>query len=284
MGFIYRLYNKVSNKSYIGQTSRTVQARWYDHVYREKNFQTKLARAIRKYKITDWDVQTLETCNNDLLNQRERYWIKYYDSFNNGYNCTLGGEGCIRLDYESITEQASNNIDIYTISKLHNTSPQTIKYILNANNISYETKPFREPIPIEMIDIITLQTVATFPSITAAAQYQKGWSTSTICAALNNRRHSAYGYYWKKVGENKQFNHNVIPHKHKIIQYDTQGNKLQQFESIAAANRALGKPSNHHSIGNCLAGHTKTALGFIWRSSSQSEEEKEITDADSKNL
>lgn len=265
MGFIYRLYNKISNKSYIGQTKRTVQERWYEHLHKEKHFKTKLANAIKKYKSDDWKVQTLEICNNNLLNQRQQYWINYYDTFNNGYNSTIGGEGCVRLDYQIIIAQALNNIDIYTISKLNNTSPQTIKYILDANNISYETKNKGQSIAIEMIDIKTLQVIATFSSMSEASKYKENWNVSTICEAVNNYRHSAYGYYWKKVNQNKQFNSNTIPHKHSIIQYDLNNNKLQQFQSIAAANRALGKPSNHHSIGNCLAGKTKTALGFIWR-------------------
>jgi hypothetical protein len=33
----------------------------------------------------------IEECNNDLLNDRERYWINYYDSYKNGYNNTYGG-------------------------------------------------------------------------------------------------------------------------------------------------------------------------------------------------
>lgn len=28
-----------------------------------------------------------------MLNEREIYWIKFYDSFFNGYNMTLGGDG-----------------------------------------------------------------------------------------------------------------------------------------------------------------------------------------------
>ena len=34
MGFIYRLYNKISKKSYIGKTARTVEIRCYEHFYR----------------------------------------------------------------------------------------------------------------------------------------------------------------------------------------------------------------------------------------------------------
>jgi len=34
------------------------------------------------------------------VNEREKYWIKFYDSYYNGYNATLGGEG--RKEYEAL--------------------------------------------------------------------------------------------------------------------------------------------------------------------------------------
>lgn len=49
-------------------------------------------RAIRKYGIDNWTTEILETIDNDLLNEKEKYWIEYFDSFKNGYNSTTGGE------------------------------------------------------------------------------------------------------------------------------------------------------------------------------------------------
>lgn len=44
----------------------------------------------------------MEECDNEQLNEREIYWISYYDTFYNGYNATLGGDGNCRYDYDSI--------------------------------------------------------------------------------------------------------------------------------------------------------------------------------------
>ena len=38
----------------------------------------------------------------DNPNEREKYWINYYNSFNDGYNATKGGEGSPTLDYQEI--------------------------------------------------------------------------------------------------------------------------------------------------------------------------------------
>ena len=34
----------------------------------------------------------IEECSSEQLNEREAYWIKYYDTVKNGYNCSEGGE------------------------------------------------------------------------------------------------------------------------------------------------------------------------------------------------
>lgn len=48
-------------------------------------------RAIRKYGLENFTFEVLEECPSELLNEREIYWINYFDSYYNGYNCTLGG-------------------------------------------------------------------------------------------------------------------------------------------------------------------------------------------------
>jgi len=60
---------------------------------------TKFYRAIRKYGENNFYIELLETTTIDNLNEREKYWISYYNSYKNGYNSTLGGDGVIRLDY-----------------------------------------------------------------------------------------------------------------------------------------------------------------------------------------
>ena len=46
------------------------------------------------YGINHFKIEIIEECDNSLLNDREKYWIQYYNSLINGYNATLGGETC----------------------------------------------------------------------------------------------------------------------------------------------------------------------------------------------
>lgn len=93
MGIVYIITNSITNKSYIGQTSQTLLARWKQHCYdaKKRNSQLLLARAIRKYGTEAFKIDTLEETSD--CHSREKYWIKELNTFEQGYNLTLGGDG-----------------------------------------------------------------------------------------------------------------------------------------------------------------------------------------------
>lgn len=87
---IYRIHNKINDKNYIGQ-SVNVSGRLNDHKRGVKSSKY-LQNSIKKYGIDNFEFLIIEYCPIDNLNDRERYWINYYDSMNKGYNRTSGGE------------------------------------------------------------------------------------------------------------------------------------------------------------------------------------------------
>jgi group I intron endonuclease len=95
---IYKATNKVNGKSYIGFDSN-----WPNRTYGHKreslkcNSNYKFHRAIRKYgwKAFEWEVICQSLDGKYLLNTMEGYFIQYYDTFENGYNMTLGGDGTL---------------------------------------------------------------------------------------------------------------------------------------------------------------------------------------------
>lgn len=91
---IYKL-NFPNGKCYIGQTC-DIRRRMYEHNNINK-LQQPCDYAILKYGKIE-DVEILEEIQNDeILNEREIYWINYYSSNNkkNGYNVTSGGKALI---------------------------------------------------------------------------------------------------------------------------------------------------------------------------------------------
>lgn len=90
---VYKL-TFISGKVYIG-ISKNSKTRLLTHIrYARNNGQYKISYAIRKY-----DVPKLEILESNLsleeANFLEIYYIKSYNSFKNGYNLTLGGDGCL---------------------------------------------------------------------------------------------------------------------------------------------------------------------------------------------
>lgn len=102
---IYKLTSPLGN-CYIGQTRRTIEKRWHEHNTRSAN--TTLYHALQKYNPQDWKVEVIETCSSlDELEEREKHWIEIFDTYNNGYNMTKGGNGWIR---DTLTEEHKRNI------------------------------------------------------------------------------------------------------------------------------------------------------------------------------
>jgi len=50
-----------------------------------------LYMAMRKHGAGIFHIELIEECDNNLLNEREKYWISQYDSYKHGYNSTPGG-------------------------------------------------------------------------------------------------------------------------------------------------------------------------------------------------
>ena len=99
---VYRLISPV-NKSYIGFTEKTIDHRLNQHKNDVNRFDFDLHRALRKYPIEDWTVEILEECETrQEMEDRERFYIEKFDTYRNGYNMTLGGDG---MDSKSASEK-----------------------------------------------------------------------------------------------------------------------------------------------------------------------------------
>jgi group I intron endonuclease len=106
--WIYKITNIQNNKVYIGQTIRPVEQRFHRHMTDALNniLDTHFARAIRKYGKDSFEVETIDTAQTqDELNQKEQYWIRQYNSVNNGYNETDAISKCGGNTYQSKTKE-----------------------------------------------------------------------------------------------------------------------------------------------------------------------------------
>ena len=90
---IYKITCNQNNKVYIGQ-STSIKRRWAQHRRDLKNnnhYNQYLQRAYNKYGEESFEYEILELCSADKLNEREKFYIKMFDSFQNGFNSDCGG-------------------------------------------------------------------------------------------------------------------------------------------------------------------------------------------------
>lgn len=101
---IYKATNQTNNKVYIGQTINTLEYRLNQHLRETKCNKRKNSyfhNAIEKYGIENFVFEQIDEAHTiDELNEKEIYWIKYYNSTNKkfGYNLDSGGLNCIKSD------------------------------------------------------------------------------------------------------------------------------------------------------------------------------------------
>ena len=95
--YIYYIINKITGERYVGQTTNFVR-RKNEHLSQLKNkthINKKLQNAWNKYGENNFIVEKIQYDNisKEELNNEEIKYIKQYDSYNNGYNLTIGGDG-----------------------------------------------------------------------------------------------------------------------------------------------------------------------------------------------
>ena len=103
---IYMHTNIITGKQYIGLTSKGIEKRWKSHIaFAKKHNKYYFHRAINKYGIDSWKHEILEDNikNIEDANMLEKFYINKYDTFNNGYNSTIGGDGT--TGNRSVTEK-----------------------------------------------------------------------------------------------------------------------------------------------------------------------------------
>ena len=95
--YIYFIINKITGERYVGQTTNFVR-RKNEHLSQLKNkthINKKLQNAWNKYGENNFIVEKIQYDNisKEELNNEEIKYIKQYNSYNNGYNLTIGGDG-----------------------------------------------------------------------------------------------------------------------------------------------------------------------------------------------
>ena len=241
-------------------------------------------KAIRKYGIENFSFEVLEECTAEELDEKEKYWIKYYNTYIGwencqGYNMTIGGSGTRKIDPENIILLWKQGYSIDEIINILDSSHTTIIKYLHQNNLAYvkinERKTLIAPCHSVLQYSLSGDFIKCYETISDAVKsltkdYPKAY-VSNICSACEQKTTTAYNYIWKYADDPTPISQLVekakqkIHHRNRAVnQYDLQGNFLKSFSTMQEAQLSIGAKSIS-SITNACTGRSKTAGGYIWQ-------------------
>lgn len=141
MGFIYKITNKINGKVYIGQTITPIKNRMYKHYSQARNGKniTGIDAAIKKYGKENFKVEQILECPNEDLDLQEKFYISKYNSFENGYNLTIGGQcgtTSLNINIEEAIKKYNELKTVEKTAKYFGCCAETMSKILRANGIN----------------------------------------------------------------------------------------------------------------------------------------------------
>ena len=277
---IYKITNNLTQECYIGQ-SVYIERRWQEHKNRYPYDTAPLYQAMRQYGIDNFSWEIVETCLPEELNEKEKYWIKYYNSFKEGYNATNGGQGTI-VDYSIIYKLWDEGLTISEIAEQIPCALTTVRNALHGYS-AYSVKESHKRGGLQAYktavknngnkDDDTLPTVFQYAldgkfiqawKSTKEVQRELGINAASIGKVMRNKRLSAGGFRWSReyFETLPQLGKKPQPAR-EVFQYSLNNEFIQAFPSIAAAAKAVNGDAS--LIRRILDSETKTAYNYKWK-------------------
>lgn len=231
---VYKITNKINNKSYIGSSIRA-EKRWRQHVNAAFNpnsphYNYPLYQAFRKYGLNNFSFKILKDDFNSIkeMTDYEKEMIIFFNSYNKGYNQTL---------YTDRTENAIENINKY-IKKI---SQKCAKVDINENII---------------------EIYSSYHEAAKENGMDGDYEATSIRQTCKGERSSVKGLYFRDLDKENNVIHKPMKQSHGkkslICIPVKEEDEVLYFESISEAARQLS--TDRQSIGKCISGSTRYSI------------------------
>lgn len=296
-GIIYRRFiinDKGIEVSYVGQTCDPIK-RNNDFLNPRVNYSgVRIENARNKYGPENFGYEVLETivCDTEeelatKLNEREIFWIAEYDSYNNGYNNSIGGGGATGYKHTEEYKQWQSEQ-----SKILNADPE-IKQRQKDGMTAYFNSPgarekrsaellkrYEDPAEREKLSIAQKQSYATDPERAKS----RNAHLSATCSTPEGRKRmgDTSRNAWKdkdyKERQRERMRRQWADPEYKsafkernkgmngkrVRQLSLDGSLITEFISACEAARIIGSPNAFSCICRVCRGERQSYKGYKW--------------------
>ena len=167
---------------------------------------------MNKYGLEHFHIEEIENVENNMLDEREKYWIKYYNSYSDGYNATIGGDGKTLINYKKVLKlYDTTSLTSSEIAKILDCSIDSIKNIVSQyrDNIDWEKRYYSSELHnhnliAPPVKVRCIEENLVFNSTNEAAKWlvNNNKSSTTGCrthisACCKGKRKTCGGYHWE---------------------------------------------------------------------------------------
>lgn len=270
IGYIYKI-TAPNGAVYIGQTIN-VRKRKSDYNCGSFKKQKQLWNNCQKYNWNPSDTfEVIDEClcgeDKVFLNEREIYWISFYDSCKNGLNCTEGGKGQVgriwteeqRERQREITKSNGSGFKRGNKITLGRKLSEEHKAKISESNKGHEAWNKGKETPQEVKEKIIISTSGEKNHF-----YGKSHSEDSREKIRNSKigtKHSEE----TKLKMSKSSKRMYYPHfwGKAVLQYDMNNNFIKKYDSIKSASLETG--CSKARIVDVCRGRRKHTKSFIFR-------------------
>ena len=224
MAHIYKITNILNDKKYVGKTEKDLESRWKQHLYKAtSDGPMVISQAIRKYGKENFKFEVIEKCLSEDVNKKESYWIGKLDTFENGYNSTLGGDGAVGTKRErGAVHPDAKAVDQYDLKG---------KYLCTYDSMGEG-------------------------AYASGAREKK--SVTSINSCIKGITFQAFGYRWALKGEPLKEVNNRVNRRGKVYGIHLKSGRKKMWKSAAdAAEEIEGNRKSNNSLTHALVRNDK---------------------------